>query len=327
MRRVAELIGTAVLIVAACSPSLVSTASDDPASAGPSGAPTTAPSGGPSLTPASVPPTAAPLATTEPVSPSWTPRPPEALLLESLITVKVAELNVRDRPTTSGKIVGLVKKGQTLRVIEYGPFSHDGYPWYEVAFVAKAGNAPTSATVDVRNVEGIRGWIAVGKGDTAWVSKLKPRCPATIDLASIRYLLGSELLACYGNNTIELTGTFGCGGCGGMRPGSFEPGWLTSPLGGIPLAVYPVTDNMGSIGLRFPPGGAELPAEGSVLRVRGHFDDPIAGSCAISVIDPVKPTGETLVAVAPASAQLICRQQFVVESIVVVGTDPGFPTG
>lgn len=321
------LLAAAILVLAACSPELVSTASDDPASAGPSAAPTAGASGGPSLIPATLPPTAPPLATTGPVAPSWTPRPPEALLLDSLITVKVAELNVREAPSTKAKVLGLVKKGQVLRVIDYGPYAHDGYPWYAVAFVAKAGNAPTSSTVDVRNVEGIRGWIAVGKGETAWVSKLKPRCPATIDLASVQHLLGSELLACYGSNSIELTGTFGCGGCGGMRPGIFEPSWLAGPLSGELLTVYPVGDNLGPFIVHFPPGGAELPPAGSVLRIRGHFDDPTAGSCSISIIDPLKPTGETLVAIPDAAAQLSCRQQFVAESIVVVGTDPGFPLG
>lgn len=323
------LLGVAILVVAACTPQIVSTSSDEP-TLGPAASTVPSPvaTAGASIEPTSLPvPTAAPLPSSPVVGPSWTPRPPEALLLDSLITVKVAELNVREAPSTKAKILGLVKKGQVLRVVEYGPFSHDGYPWYEITFVAKAGQGPTSSTVDVRRSEGLRGWIAVGKGDTAWVSKLKPRCPATIDLASVQHLLGSELLACYGSNTIEVTGTLGCGGCGGLRPGTFEPEWLAGPLAGDLLTVYPIGDRLGPFVVHFPPGGASLPAAGSVLRVRGHFDDPAASTCAISLPDPVKPTAETLVPVLAEAAELLCRQQFVVESIVVVGTDPGYMGG
>jgi hypothetical protein len=45
------------------------------------------------------------------------------------------------------------------------------------------------------------------------------------------------------------------------------------------------------------------------------------------VIDPLRPDGEHLVEVPGAAAHLVCAQQFVVESVDVLGTDPGFVFG
>ena len=66
------------------------------------------------------------------------------------------------------------------------------------------------------------------------------------------------------------------------------------------------------------PTGRPPPTAGQILRVVGHFDDPAAGSCAIS-------PGEPPVPLDPLVAALYCREQFVVESIEVTGTDPDFP--
>jgi hypothetical protein len=273
---------------------------------------------------ATIAPTGPLLPTTGPTGPSWTPRPAEALLLNSAVSVVVDKLNVRNRPSVESKSLGVVARGDFLLIDGYGPFSHDGYLWYPAVFLAKAGEPP-SLGVDLRGSDGVRGWIAVGKGSTSYVKQLGPRCPSTIDLASLASMLGAELLACFGSNEIELTGTFGCGGCGGSRFGSWEPPWLAYPTS-YPLAVYPVAGGGGAIGVRLPPGRTEPPA-GSVIRVRGHFDDPAAATCAISIPDPMHPNDETLVAIPTEAAQLVCAQQFVVENLEVLGTDPGFQTG
>ena len=268
-----------------------------------------------------------PPATAAPTGPSWTQRPPSALLLDSLVYVDVDRLNIREEPAVSAKSLAIVERGDFLYINDYGPFSNGGYTWYSAVFLAPAGEPPTESTVNVRESDGVSGWVAVGPGDTSYVERLRPRCPATIDLASIEYLLGAELLECFGGNTIELTGTFGCSGCGGARPGIFEPEWLAHPLNFNLLAVFPVTDHVGPFVLHFPPGGPAAPPVASVIRVRGHFDDPAADSCAISVIDPFNPSGDDLVKIPAAAAQLACAQQFVVESFEVLGTDPGFVFG
>lgn len=190
-----------------------------------------------------------------------------------------------------------------------------------------AGEPPVDSTVDVRWSDGVRGWVAVGQGDTSYVERLRPRCPPVIDLASIEHMVGAEVLECFGGNTIELTGTFGCSGCGGIRPGTFEPEWLASPLNFNLLTVFPVTDHVGPFVLHFPPSGPVAPPVASVIRVRGHFDDAAAASCTISVIDPLKPSGDDLVKIPAAAAKLACAQQFVVERVDVLGTDPGFIFG
>lgn len=303
------------------------------APAGPSPAPTPGPA---SASPAASQPAetavattlpTVPLATAAPTGPSWTARPSSSLLLDSLVYVDVDRLNIREEPAVSAKSLGIVERGDFLHINDYGPFSNGGYTWYSAVFLAKAGEPPTDSTVNVRYSDGVRGWIAVGPGDTSYVERLRPRCPATIDLASIEHLLGAELLQCFGGNTIELVGTFGCSGCGGIRPGAFEPEWLAHPLNMNLLTVYPVTDHVGPFVLHFPPGGAAAPTVASVIRVRGHFDDAAATSCAISVIDPLEPSGDRLVNIPEAAAKLACAQQFVVESVEMLGTDPGFIFG
>jgi hypothetical protein len=281
------------------------------------GGPTSAP--GASDAPGPVP------ATTERPGSAGTPRPGAPLLLNSLVFVRVDRLNVRERPTVDAKVRGVVEEGDFLRIGSSGPFSHDGYVWYLATFLAKAGEPP-DASVDVLESDGVAGWIAVGRSDTSYVTKLAPRCPATVELASIELLLGSERLACFGDAKLELTGTFGCGGCGGTGPGIFEPSWLASPMKN-PLTVHPVSDHLGPFTVSLSPSGPGAPPAGSVVRVRGHFDDPAAGTCTISLIDPLRPSGEDLVAVPDEAAVLACRQEFVAESFEILGTDPGFPFG
>jgi hypothetical protein len=301
----------------------------EPAGTSPS-PPTATGSSGASAVPASPETTTEPtgpiLPTTGPTGPSWTPRPAEALLLNSAVYVLVDKLNVREKPTVDSKSLGVVARGDFLLVDVYGPFSHDGYTWYPAVFVASAGEPPVVG-VDLSRSDGIRGWIAVAKGTLNYVQQLRPRCPATIDTASMQSMLGSELLACFGSNTIELTGTFGCGGCGGTTPGSYEPIWLAHPMNYNYLSVYPVGDRLGQFVLHFPPTMGEAPVAGSVIRVRGHFDDAAAATCQISVIDPLHPDPEHLVTIPSEAAQLVCAQQFVVEAVEVLGIDPGFVLG
>jgi hypothetical protein len=274
----------------------------------------------------SVAPTGPILQTTEPTGPSWTPRPAEPLLLNSAVYVVVDRLNVRERPTVDAKSLGVVERGDFLLIEGYGPFSHDGYAWYHAVFLAKAGEPP-SLGVDLRHSDGIRGWIAVAKGSTKFVKELGPRCPAAIDVSSLGFMLGSELLACFGSNAIELTGTFGCGGCGGSTPESYEPIWLAHPMNYNFLSAYPIGDTIDQVVLHFPPSGPEAPPAASVIRVRGHFDDAVAATCQISVMDPLHPDPEHLVTIPSEAAQLVCAQQFVVETVEVLGTDPNFVFG
>jgi hypothetical protein len=269
-------------------------------------------------------PTGPVLPSAEPTGASWTPRPAEALLGDSLVSVVVDRLNLREKPTVDSESLGVVEKGDFLW-IDSSPFSHDGYSWYHAALVAPAGEPPGVGDKILGHDK--NGWIAVAKADSRYVKAFPPRCPATIDVSSVQSMLGSEKLACFGSNTIELTGTFGCGGCGGTGPGSYDPAWLVGPFNPFLLGPNPINGGSGSFGLRFAPAGPGAPTSGSVIRVRGHFDDPASATCAISVVDPLHPNGQNLVAIPSEAAQLYCAQQFVGESVEVLGTDPTFLLG
>lgn len=322
MRAPAAVLAILALVVAACGPG----ASVPPASSPPGSAASTASAaplstGDPgSSSVGSTPPSSAP------IMPTWTPLPVESVLVNAAVTVLVDRLNMRETPALKAKSLGIVEVGDFLLIREDGPFVSEGYSWYQATFLGKAGEPPVLG-VDLAHTDGLSGWIAAAKGSAPYVRQLNPRCPPTIELASVEYMLGAELLACFGSNTIELSGTFGCSGCGGAAAGTFEPAWLAYPLNGNFITHYPVGDGLGPFAVRFAPAGPVAPPPGSVVRVRGHFNDPAAETCRISVIDPLRPTGDHFVDVSTAAARLVCAQQFVVESVDVLGTDPGFVFG
>jgi len=69
-----------------------------------------------------------------------------------------------------------------------------------------------------------------------------------------------------------------------------------------------------------PDSGLALPEGGSIVRVTGHFIDPASTTCSMSL-----PDGEQSKPADPRTAELYCREQFVVDSFEVIGTDPAFP--
>ncbi len=79
--------------------------------------------------------------------------------------------------------------------------------------------------------------------------------------------------------------------------------------------------------IKFPPTGSDAPAIGSIIRVRGHFRDDAATRCAISTIYPWVDDPEAVHDVPAVVARLLCRQEFVVDSYEVIGTDPDFGGG
>jgi hypothetical protein len=80
------------------------------------------------------------------------------------------------------------------------------------------------------------------------------------------------------------------------------------------------SDQIGPLTIHFPPGGPARPAEGTILRVAVHVDDPAAASCRLTDVEPEPDT------VLPIpTAVFMCRERFVVDSYEVLGTDPAFP--
>src|SRR5688572_3509021 len=129
-----------------------------------------------------------------------------------------------------------------------------------------------------------------------------------------------EHLACFGDRWLTFEGTFGCAGCGGAAPGEFEPAWLAYPLS-FDWLFPDYASGPGYLELRFAPdSNLGLPAQGSIVRVTGHFNDPRSATCKMSPFE-----GEQATQVDSRLAELTCRERFVVDGFDVIGTDPDFP--
>ena len=55
------------------------------------------------------------------------------------------------------------------------------------------------------------------------------------------------------------------------------------------------------------------------MRLTGHFSDPASTTCTISTF-----VGEQATAVDQRTAELYCREQFVLDALEVIGTDPNY---
>ena len=322
MRRL--IAGAVALALAACTSPSASVAPTGAASPGSSLAGSPLPSG-------SIPPSIAPSA-----EPSTSPGPPSAFQVlppGSAIQVRDAELNLRRNPTTSARRVEILEPGALLVVSPsdsviagYGPISADGYSWYPVikidVFDGDGQLDPLPTNPIPIGAELVSGWIAADDGEDRYVRQLDPRCPTTVDLANVSGMLPAERLACFGAAPIVLEGTFGCGGCGGAIAGVFEPAWLASPMNFDFLSVD-VTEQFGPLALRFRPSGPARPTAGSIIRVTVHVDDARSTRCSIREAGE----GDALVPVDAATAMLFCREQLVVDSFEVLGTDPDFTPG
>jgi hypothetical protein len=241
--------------------------------------------------------------------------PTDVLPPDSLAIVTGDGLRVRETPGLSGRVVITVGAGEVLWTVRGSAAEVDGIRWYLVYFAAGFRDWPTYP-------EGTQfGWVAAGVGDQRYLELLPPRCPvAEPDLLALTKLTGWERLACLGDRPLAVTGTWGCPYCDGTTGGTYEPAWLANPLN---FALLSVKSGVGNpLGLRIPPdSGLQFPTVGgSILRVGGHFNDPAATTCVISWI------GYTEAESLSGTAELYCREQFVVDSYEVVGTDPDFPT-
>lgn len=323
LRRIAA--GALIAALAACQPSITSTAgSGDPNASGTPGT-SVAPA---SVAPASVAPSVA--ATLAPTAVPASPPPAvgtlSVLLPGSAIEVRVAELNLRKKPSTGAARVEILKRGQILIVSPYdniwfgaGPVKKDGFTWYPVMKLQNATDAGDLPALPERPIligtEVEIGWVATDNGSTSYVTQLPPRCPATVNLANVQAMLSAERLACFGGGPIVIEGTYGCPACGAEVMGEFEPIWLNYPQSLDFISINPPED-VGPVVLRFPPDGPDTPAQGSIIRATVHVDDPASAACSIQIQEQAK--------VPKATAILYCREQLVVESYEVLGMDPDF---
>jgi hypothetical protein len=322
MRRL--IIGSLVVLIAACS-------GPTPSIIGSAGLPDSSPS-----SEATLGSSASEVPSTSP-SPSTAPSPTPAIgTLDvfppgAAVQVAVAELNLRTKASTSAKRVQILKRGAVLLIspldnisFGYGPVKKNGYAWYPVIVTTYKGGTLPALPTEPYNVsagEPTWGWVAADDGEHQYLSALAPRCATTVDLPSVQGMLPAERLACFGEPFV-LEGTYGCGGCGGAVAGTFKPSWIASPLSFGFLSVHPA-ERLGPLALRFPPAGPAAPAAGSIIRVTVHVDDSRATKCVMAMPDD---SGTTRV-VDARTAVLQCREELVVESFEVLGTDPSFPFG
>ena len=319
------------LVVAACQPDSPS-ASDAPQ---PTGLPTAGASVGASESAAAPSASALPTVAATPTaapSPTTGPGTLSVLVPGSAVEVSVAELNFRRAPSTSAQRIEILERGQVLIVSPYdgvwfgaGPVKRNGFTWYPVMKLQNAdpaGNLPALPGRPILIGTEIEvGWIAADNGERSYVRALPPRCPTTIDLANVAGMLSAERLACFGGGSIVLEGVYGCPVCGATLPPTVEPLWLAYPEALSFLSVEPSVE-IGPVVLRFPPDGPDDPAQGSIIRVTVHVDDPAASTCKGSSPN----TSDDLVPVPPATMVLYCREQLVVESYEVIGMDADFNT-
>jgi hypothetical protein len=320
-----------VLLVAACAGSAPAGGSLPPSA---SSASPLAPSAEPSASdvPAATPsvPLETPTATSD-VAPAgdgssvWAQRPPEPLLLGTYVRVVVAELNMREAPTTSAKRVDTFAADQVIIVRDViPPVEADGYVWYVGSgpFRNVDGQLPPLPYPAGADIDTTEGWFAARRGATLFVKPVDARCPSDVGIVDLGAMAPAERLACFGDRTIEFEGAFraGCPTC--EHFGTFEPAWLANPNEYNYVADTGTGVHGPGLNVRFPPGLA-VPENGSIVSVRGHFDDPAAGTCSLAMV----PWDYRDMEVDPAPqsvAQLWCRHQFAAETIDVIGTDPTY---
>ena len=239
----------------------------------------------------------------------------------AVVRVTAESIKLRYTPSTEAVIAGTVERGElveiayTLVADGFGPVEADGFVWYPVSLLNMT-EMPELGTQ--RGYQGEILWMSVGNGTESWVERVAPRCTdRDPDLATLESMFDFERIECFGDRQITVEGVFGCGGCGGFLPGTFEPGWLATPMQYGFLSVDP-SERIGPFKLHFVPDRRELPQASAIARVTGHFNDARSSEC---VIIPDGATHET----DPIVEDLFCRKNFVVDSYEVIGFDEDFP--
>jgi hypothetical protein len=262
-----------------------------------------------------------------PTAPPPVVAPPGGILpVGSVVEVTAGQLRIRQAPATTAPIVTSANAGDELYLVTnataLGPVTTGGFVWYLALYQAGYHDWPISPPEPP-----LSGWVAAGSESESFLSLSAATCPlGEIDITTLYGLTAWERLACLGDRQITVEGTYGCGECGGQTPGAFTPEWLAHPLDPDvfrpPLAQAPTV--VESLVLRIPPELPQVSTDqaGSVLRVTGHFNDARSAEC---VVAPGEPGQERIAD--EAAAEWYCREQFVVDSWEVIGTDPDYPTG
>jgi len=314
------------MVVSGCSGATTLTPSHDPVTS-PSAIPwaMSTPTLQPTAPTETAQPTAVPLPTDVPTEGVWDQDPPEPLLLGAAVRVVVGELNIRAGPSTSAKLFATFEADEVIIVRDIiPPVEADGFVWYQGdgPFGDGTGELPPLPQPADAGIEPVSGWFAATEGTKLFVKPAPARCPTSIDVKNLGAMLPAERLSCFGDRSIEFKATYayGCPTCEYF--GRFDPAWLASPN----EVNYVTESGIGVSGLglnvRVPPALVR-PENGSWVSVHGHFDDPAARDCSIS-LTPWDYRDMRLDRVPGSIAKLWCRQQLVVEKFDVLGIDASY---
>ena len=241
-------------------------------------------------------------------SESASPTPEPAAVIPNLGIAQVVTdvLNLRSQPDEGASVVAELATDRRLFIVGE-PTESDDMRWYRVATVADA-NCPDPCD--------LIGYVStpVAAEDSA-LEEVAIDCPnSPMTLEDLGALAPLEALHCYGRNEIVVTGTVASPIGGYEGPFAYSPVWLAHPLA-LPFLA---TQQGATLGYRpHPDSDLEAPEGGDVVRVTGHYEDPAATSCRVTVDpafadeDPVLPN--------PALVVLTCRATFAWTDYEVTG--------
>ena len=258
---------------------------------------------------------AATAAPTDSQAPSPSPsasEPATAAIIPNRAIVEVATdgLNLRVAADEGSETQVLLESGRRLFIIGEPSESTD-LRWYRVA--------PFDDEEGCEAGCGLIGFVAtpISDEEEAWIRQVEVSCPSSpMTAAEIGVLVAVEALHCYGRNEIEITGTLDLPIHGPISPYRYSPGWLTQE------SLLFMRDAWWITYRPHPDADLESPERGDVVRVTGHFEDPAATDCRVTV-DPDFFGGEipddfesTIV---PARVILDCRAAFAWTDYEVIG--------
>ena len=252
--------------------------------------------------------------------PPRTPLPYPSTWLNTALRVTADELVLRQVPSTGGAAVATAGRDFILVSDSSLLVEAEGSGWYHVTIFAEVPLVQ-ELPHDYREAFGASGWVAVRGVEGSVAVPVEPRCPDATDIVDVVAMLESERLACFGARTVEIEGIFDCNGCENTVEGMYAPTWLA----GRSTAFLRAEAAAGrGLELHLQPGEAGWPPTGSSVRFRGHFDDPQAKTCELSVQTPDFGDPESTISpVDLESVRVLCRQAFVVESYEVLLSGAG----
>ncbi len=228
----------------------------------------------------------------------------------AVVEVATDGLTLRAAAADESESLLTLERGRRLFIIGE-PSDGSELRWYRVA--------PFDDIEGCEGGCGLIGFVATPLSDDEepWIERVEVSCPSSpTTAAEIGVLDPLEALHCYGRNEIEITGTLDLPIHGPISPFRYSPAWLTQGSLLFMREAWWITYRP------HPEADLEEPERGDVVRVTGHFEDPAAADCRVTV-DPDFFGGEIPDSfestVIPARVVLDCRTAFAWTDYEVIG--------